>query len=1612
MGLTLRKQGLYDPRFEHDACGIGMLVDIKGRVSHSLVTDAIEILNRLTHRGGTGSEEDTGDGAGLLLQIPHTFFAAVCETEGRVLPKRGGYGVAMLFASPEECRGSKTLGRFRRVATEEGLAVLWTRRVPANLAAVGRTASDVCPSIYQVFLQRPENATEEEFERALYVLSKLAARAIRYACEDPDPYFYVLSCSSRTIVYKGMLLPSQLPAFYLDLIDERVESSIILVHSRFSTNTFPSWERAHPQRILIHNGEINTIRGNVNWTRARQARFSSALYGDELARIFPVIDEDGSDSAMLDDFVRLLVNAGYSLPHAMAMAIPRPYEDNGLMPDGQRAFYEYHNCLNEPWDGPAALAFTDGRMCGAMLDRNGLRPARYTITKQGVLVLASETGVLNIPAENTHVQGRVEPGEMLVVDTEKGCVHTGDEVVGRLSGERPYSMWLESRLKTLGELSVGTRARQIPDLSAEVKARGDAAHALRMRLRELPMGVYASERNRAFGLNGTGHLFGLSWEDLTLTLRGMVETREDPIGSMGADVPLAVLSSRPQPLYNYFKQLFAQVTNPPIDPFREKIVFSSTALLGSEGNLLEPGPESCGFIKLPTPVLLPEELKRLKLLDGDGFRPIVLPMVFRALPSNLKKALDQLFMGADIAVECGYNILILSDGMAGAEYAPIPALLATSGLHHHLVREGTRTACSIVVETGDAWETHHLAALVGFGANAVCPRTAFDTLDAMARNGQLTLDAEAARTSYVAAATGGIVKTMSKMGISTVRSYHGAQVFEALGISQAVVDEYFTGTVSRIEGIGLEHIEADVLERHASALRAGDAPLPAGGNYRWRAEGEYHLFNPESIFYLQQACAAGDYGLFRKFTSIIDDRGVQLKNIRSLLEIRLAEKPVPLDTVESEESIIRRFKTGAMSYGSLSAEAHECLAIAMNRLGGKSNSGEGGEDPERSTPDASGDSKRSAIKQVASGRFGVTIEYLNSADEIQIKMAQGAKPGEGGHLPGEKVYPWIASCRHSTPGVELISPPPHHDIYSIEDLAQLIHDLKNANPRARISVKLVSEAGVGTVAVGVAKGLADVVVVSGCDGGTGAAPRTSIHHAGLPWELGVAEAHQSLMLNGLRNRVSLETDGKLLTGRDIVIAALLGAEEFSFATSPLVALGCDMMRVCNLDTCPAGIATQHPGLRHKFCGDPSHVENLMHFLAREVRGWMSRMGLRSFNDLVGRTELLRQWSGRTGLSKAQTVDLSSLMYSPKASDSAEERYFSHPQQHRLDRCLDEAVLLPLCSAAIEEGRPVEYELSIGNQNRAVGCRLSGVIATRYGDGGLPRDTIRLRFRGCAGQSFGSFLSHGISLHLTGEANDYLGKGLSGGIITVTQPEELLSGGEKSAAEKRPGILHLDGAANVADKADAAGNRVGAAVGGADGTEADAAGPTADPTTNSTVFAGANVHASVGNVCFFGATSGEAYICGRAGERFCVRNSGATVVVEGVGDHGCEYMTGGTVLVLGSVGRNFAAGMSGGIAYLYDPDKATGGMCNLTKATLGSLDEKDRKAVRGLLEAHAHATGSPQAHRLLDDFEVEAASFVKLVPDEYQRMLDTLATEDVQAMEPERRMLAAFDAMRA
>jgi glutamate synthase (ferredoxin) len=1530
---------MYDPRFEHEACGIGMLVNIKGKKSHKTVTDAVTILKRLTHRGGAGSEPDTGDGAGMLVQLPHEFFKRALPFAD-ALPPEGGYGVAMTFLSPDGDRGQRSVGMFKGVIESEGLRVIGVRPVPVYTGSLGETAFKVRPAIAQVFIEKPESMTEERFERKLYIISKLAHKAIRET-SPRDKYFYIASISSQTVVYKGMLTPSQLTDFYLDLKDERFTSALALVHSRFSTNTFPSWERAHPMRYIAHNGEINTIRGNVNWVKARE----SALRYEglpEFGKDFPVINEDGSDSAMLDDFVSLLTNAGYPLHEAVMTAIPEPWENDDAMDEDKKAFYRFKSSLCEPWDGPSAIVFAAGKTAGATLDRNGLRPARWCLCKDGTLILASETGVLDVPDGEVVKKDRLRPGKMLLIDIEKGKIIDDAELKRAAAKRLPYKKWVKENTVSLSGLPDGNGEREtFYGFAKRLWKSGDLKRAAV--LKELVSAESLRESEDTPDSALMRKIFGYTYEDLNLTLRGIVQTGEDPVSSMGADTPLAALSNRPQLLYNYFKQLFAQVTNPPIDAIREQIITSSNILLGGEGNLLNPGPECCRRIEHGSPVLSTEEFNKIAALNGGDFDAVTIPALFVKDGENaLYRALNAMFAAADAAVAEGKNILILSDKGVGADKAPVPMLLAVSGLHHHLIRKGARTRVSIIAETGEAREVHHMAALVGYGANAVCPFLAYRTLLDMRRDGLTETDGAEAIEIYRKALTKGIVKIMSKMGISTVRSYHGAQVFEALGISEEVVDEYFAGTVSRVGGLKLSDIEKETLRRHEAAVTSlASAPLEAGGDYKWRRDGEYHLFNPENIYYLQQSCRRGDYEMFKKFSDCVNFRGEQVKNIRGLLNIVTADKPLPIESVEPETSIVKRFKTGAMSYGSISGEAHECMAIAMNRLGAKSNTGEGGEMPERFKVGENGENRCSAIKQVASGRFGVTIEYLNNAREIQIKMAQGAKPGEGGHLPGRKVYPWIAKSRHSTPGVDLISPPPHHDIYSIEDLAQLIHDLKNANPRAAVSVKLVSEAGVGTVAVGVAKGLADVIVVSGYDGGTGAAPRTGIRHAGLPWELGVAEAHQSLILNDLRDRVTLETDGKLLTGRDVIVAALLGAEEFAFATAPLVVLGCDMMRVCNLDTCPVGIATQNPALRKKFAGKPEHIENLMLFLAREVREWMARIGVPTFGELVGRSELLRQKRSPVN-EKTDAVDLSNLLYRPKSAGDMRNKPRGAQRLRSLQNNLDHNTLIPLCEPAIERGGRVEFELPINNTNRSTGCMLSGEIAKKFGAEGLKDDSIRLTFSGSAGQSFAAFLSNGVTMELIGDANDYVGKGMSGGRVIVRPPQNT-----------PPGII-------------------------------------------------------AGNVAFYGATGGEAYLAGEAGERFCVRNSGARVVVEGVGDQGLEYMTGGAVVILGSVGRNFGAGFSGGIAFVYDRDGDFRSKCNKGKLILSPLDDGDLPLLNEMLTKHAGYTGSPTAQKMLADFAAEAKLFVKIIPEAYKKITDAIKEKADAGGTPDECLMYAFN----
>ncbi|WP_409344122.1 glutamate synthase large subunit [Paenibacillus sp. MBLB4367] len=1509
------KQGLYDPQYEHDACGIGFVAHLKGKPSHDIVRQALSVLCNLDHRGGQGCETNTGDGAGILMQIPHAFLSRACFELGFELPEAGAYGVGMLYLPQEAPARERCERTIERIVNEEGQVVLGWRTVPADNSSLGDTARLAEPFVRQLFIGRSVLPGPDElaFERKLYVIRKRSENALR----DLAGFFYTASLSSRTIVYKGMLTPHQVDAYYTELRDPLVETALALVHSRFSTNTFPSWERAHPYRYMIHNGEINTLRGNVNWMHARQAMCESELFGDDMSRIMPIIDQSGSDSQMFDNCLEFLMLSGRSLPHAAMMMIPEPWSKHESMDPVKRAFYEYHSTLMEPWDGPAAISFTDGRVIGAVLDRNGLRPARYYVTSDDLIVLASEVGVMPMAADKIIRKDRLQPGRMLLVDTVQGRIVSDEEIKREIAAERPYREWLDDHLIGLDELP---DAPEVPGTDIET----------------------VLQRQQAFGY---------TFEALRKLLEPMAKNGVDPIGSMGNDAPLAVLSDRPQLLYHYFKQLFAQVTNPPIDANFEEIITAQETTIGPERNLLKPEPESCRQIRIKTPILTNAELAKLRHIDRPGFRTVTLPILAAAGGGavGLDQAMERLFAAADEAIAEGATLLILSDRGVDADQAPIPALLAVSGLHHHLIRCGTRTKVGLLLESGEPREVHHFALLIGYGAGAINPYLALESLDAMVRQQLLTgLTYEKAVYNYVKAATKGVVKVLAKMGISTIQSYRGAQIFEAVGLNREVIDKYFTWTASRIEGIGLDVIASEAEMRHLRAFapqEGRDRVLDTGGDLQWRQGGEEHLYSPETIHALQTAVRTNNYGMYKSFVGYIQRDSEKRFNLRGLLEFKRDRAPVPLDEVEPASDIFRRFKTGAMSYGSISKEAHESIAIAMNRIGGKSNTGEGGESPDRFAADENGDLRRSAIKQVASGRFGVTSHYLVNADEIQIKMAQGAKPGEGGQLPGGKVYPWIAECRGVTPGVGLISPPPHHDIYSIEDLAELIHDLKNANPRARISVKLVSEVGVGTIAAGVAKGKADVVLISGYEGGTGASPQTSIRHAGLPWELGLAETHQTLVLNNLRSRITVETDGKLLTGRDVVMAALLGAEEFGFATTPLIGLGCIMMRVCHLDTCPVGVATQNPELRKKFAGDPQHVVNLMTFIAEEVREIMASLGFRTIEEMVGRTDAIEP---RRAIAhwKTKGVDLSALLYRP---DMPEEvgRFCSQKQDHGLESSLDMRELLHICKPALEEKHHVHAILPIRNTNRVTGTILGSEVTRRYGAQGLPHDTIRLHFNGSAGQSFGAFVPHGITLSLEGDSNDYVGKGLSGGKIIVFPPE-------RSAFVPEDNVV-------------------------------------------------------IGNVAFYGATDGEAYIRGRAGERFCVRNSGVRAVVEGVGDHGCEYMTGGRVVVLGATGRNFAAGMSGGIAYVYDPDGALQSRVNSEMVLLERIEEQyENNEVHNLIRNHHKFTGSGLAHRILENWEESVLDFVKVIPKDYKRMFEAIERGKRSGLSNEQAIMVAFE----
>ncbi len=1506
-------RGLYDPRFEHDACGVAFVADIKGRASRGIVDYGIGALCNMEHRGATGAEPNTGDGAGILIQVPDRFFRAVAGFE---LPLAGAYAVGMAFLPADQTNAEKAQAAIEATMADEHLTVLGWRDVPVRPDSLGASARAVMPTCKHLFVSEPGGAAGIDLDRRLFV----ARKRIEHELSDEQRTFFP-SFSSRTLIYKGMLTTPQLAEFFPDLADGRVESALALVHSRFSTNTFPSWPLAHPYRYIAHNGEINTVQGNRNWMRTRESLVASALIPG-LERAFPICTPLGSDSASFDEVLELLHLGGRSLPHAMLMMIPEAWENHDTMDAAKRAFYRFHSSLMEPWDGPASVAFTDGTMIGAVLDRNGLRPSRYWVTNDDLVVMASEVGVIDVDPADVVRKGRLQPGRMFLIDMAQGRIIDDDEVKRSLAEAQPYQQWLDEGMVKLAEL---------PD-------------------REHVVFSHQSVLRRQ-------QVFGYTHEELKTIIAPMARLGIEPIGSMGTDTPIAVLSERPRLLFDYFQQLFAQVTNPPLDAIREEVVTSVGSTVGPEANLLAPGPESCRQLILPFPIIDNDELAKIIHINDDAGYPelaaVEISGLYRVSGGGLalQRSLDAIRNEVSKAIEDGARIVVLSDRNSDDVYAPIPSLLLTSAVHHHLIRTKQRTKVGLVVECGDAREVHHMALLIGYGAGAINPYLAFESIEDMIAedlHGLGAVDRHKALTHYIKAAGKGVLKVMSKMGVSTVASYTGAQIFEAIGLGHELVDEYFSGTVSRLGGIGLDELAAEVAARHAVAhprrpSERAHRKLELGGEYQWRREGEVHLFNPETVFKLQHATRAGRYDIFKQYTAMVDGMSAQAATLRGLFEFSSGRRqPIPIENVEPVSEIVRRFSTGAMSYGSISAEAHETLAIAMNRLGGKSNTGEGGEDADRLYDPE----RRSAIKQVASGRFGVTSEYLVNADDLQIKMAQGAKPGEGGQLPGHKVYPWVAKTRHSTPGVGLISPPPHHDIYSIEDLKQLIHDLKNANPLARVHVKLVAEVGVGTVAAGVSKAKADVVLISGHDGGTGASPLTSLKHAGAPWELGLAETQQTLLLNGLRDRIVVQADGQLKTGRDVVIAALLGAEEFGFATAPLVVSGCVMMRVCHLDTCPVGVATQNPELRKKFSGKPEFVVNFMEYIAQEVRELMAQLGFASMAEMIGHVEML-DTRAAIGHWKAKGLDIGPLLAVPE-NPYAQTMHHSVGQDHGLDAALDQQ-LIDLSKQALELGSPVRIEMPIRNVNRTVGTLLGHHVTTRYGGAGLPDGTIDITFTGSAGQSFGAFVPRGITLRLVGDGNDYVGKGLSGGRVVIRPPDA------------------------------------------------------------STFVAEDNIIA--GNVIGYGATGGEMFLRGVVGERFCVRNSGATAVVEGVGDHGCEYMTGGRVVVLGATGRNFGAGMSGGIAYVYDPLDVFAAKLNGEMVVLQELDDDDSAWLRSILESHVAHTGSAVGERVLASWHREVTSFRKVMPTDYARVLAVMATAKSEGLDEETTMHRVMEASR-
>lgn len=1499
--------GLYDPRFEHDNCGIGAVANIKGIKTHKTVDQALHIVENLEHRAGKDAEGKTGDGVGIMLQISHRFFKKAAAQAGITLGNEREYGIGMFFFPQDELARKQAMKMFEIIVKKEGLTFLGWRKVPTAPEVLGKKAVDVMPYIAQGFVAKPDNVKKGlDFDRKLYV--------VRRVFEQSNEDTYVVSLSSRTIVYKGMFLVGELRLFFADLQDKDYESAIAIVHSRFSTNTNPSWMRAHPYRFIVHNGEINTIRGNVDKMVAREENMESEYFKYDMHKVLPIINQEGSDSAMLDNALEFMVMSGMDLPLAVMVTIPAPWEHDKYMDSEIKDFYRYYATMMEPWDGPASILFTDGDMVGAVLDRNGLRPSRYYITDDGYMILSSEVGAIDIDQTKIVKKDRLRPGKMLLVDTVEGKMISDEELKLRYAEKNPYGEWLDSNLVELSDLKV-------PNQAAPVLAKEQ-----RLRLQKT---------------------YGYTYEQYRTMILPMALNGAEAVSAMGVDSPLAVLSKKHQPLFNYFKQLFAQVTNPPIDSIREEIVTSTTVYVGEEGNILEETPENCKILRVENPILTETDLLKIKNMKKPGFKVEVIPITYYK-NTSLEKAIDRLFLEVDRAHKDGANIIILSDRDIDENHVPIPSLLAVSALQQYLVRTKKRTSVALILEGGEPREVHHFATLLGYGACAINPYLAHESIHYLIETGMLNKDYYAAVKDYDLAVLHGIVKIASKMGISTIQSYQGSQIFEAIGISKEVVDKYFTDTVSRVGGVTLKDIENDVDVLHSAAFDPlgldVDLTLDSVGSHKSRSGQEEHLYNPLTIHLLQEATRRGDYSIFKQYTATLDDQG-KTYHLRNLMDFNYPEDGgIPIDQVESVDSIVRRFKTGAMSYGSISQEAHETLAIAMNRIHGKSNTGEGGESLDRLVPGPSDHNRCSAIKQVASGRFGVTSRYLASAQEIQIKMAQGAKPGEGGQLPGKKVYPWVAKTRHSTTGVSLISPPPHHDIYSIEDLAQLIYDLKNSNTRARISVKLVSEAGVGTVAAGVAKAGAQVILISAYDGGTGAAPRNSIYNAGLPWELGVAEAHQSLIMNGLRDRVVLETDGKLMTGRDVAIACMLGAEEFGFATAPLVTMGCVMMRVCNLDTCPMGIATQNPELRKRFKGKPEYVVNFMKFIAEELREYMAKLGVRTVDELVGRTELLKR-KDDIPYSRAKEVDLSRILDNPYegvklAGYNAKEVY-----DFKLDETVDESILLKKLKSALNNGQKKSIQLDVSNVNRTLGTIFGSEITRKYPDG-LPEDTFTISCNGSGGQSFGAFIPKGLTLELTGDSNDYFGKGLSGGKLIVYPPQ-----GVQFKAED-----------NII----------------------------------------------IGNVALYGATSGKAFINGIAGERFCVRNSGATAVVEGTGDHGCEYMTGGCVVVLGPTGKNFAAGMSGGIAYVLDEDRSFYKRLNKELVSFEDVSNKyDVLELKGLIQEHVAYTNSEKGKRILDHFSEYLPKFKKIVPHDYRRMMNAIVQMEEKGLNSEQAQIEAF-----